>query len=90
MCEICKNVKTIDFFHTPNEYLECLKYLQSLVDSGNFLFESKTCDIDKVKNENGCWIDDIISHVIKCKKCGQCYTCTVVTYRGSGSFRKGR
>lgn len=89
MCEICEKVKTIDFFPTPKTYLGCLKYIQSLVDSGRFQFVLKDCDTDKVKDENGYWIDDIISHVIKCKNCGQCFTCTVVTYRGSGSFRKG-
>jgi hypothetical protein len=90
MCEICEKVKTVDFFPTAKAYLDCLKYIQSLVDSGSFQFESKDCDTDKVKDENGCWIDDVICHVIKCKNCGQCFTCGVVTYRGSGSFRKGK
>lgn len=65
-----------------------MRRIQSLVDSGSFQFEFKACDTDKVKNENGYWIDDVISNVIKCKNCGQCFTCTVVTYRGNGSFRK--
>ena len=90
MCEICEKVKTVDFFPTPKAYLDCLKYIQSLVDSGSFQFESKDCDTDKVKDENGCWIDDVICHVIKCKNCGQCFICGVVTYRGRGSFRKGK
>lgn len=90
MCEICEKVETRICFPTPRHYIECLKYIQSLVDSGSFLFESKDCDTDKVKDINGYWIDDIICHVIKCKNCGQCFTCTVDTYRGNGSFRKGR
>ena len=90
MCEISEKVRTRDFFPTPKAYLECLNYIQSLVDSRCFLFESKDCDIDRVKDINGDWIDDVISHVIKCKNCGQCFTCTVITYRGSGSFRKGK
>ena len=90
MCEVCEKVNTIDFFPTPKVYLECLNYIQSLVDSGNFLFELKDCDIDKVKDAEGYWINDVINHVIRCKKCGQCFTCTVVTIRGNGSFRKGR
>ncbi len=64
MCEICEKVKTVDFFPTPKAYLDCLKYIQSLVDSGSFQFGSKDCDTDKVKDENGCWIDDVICHVI--------------------------
>ena len=90
MCEICEKVKTADRFYTPEEYLECLKYIQALVDRGVFLFKAKDCDTDKVMNESGCWIDDVISHTIKCKNCGQCFTCSCVTYHGSGSFRKDR
>lgn len=36
MCKICEKVRTRDFFPTPKAYLECLKYIQSLVDSGSF------------------------------------------------------
>lgn len=90
MCKICEKVKKIEHFPNPKAYLECLKYIQDLVDSGDFEFESKDCDTDKVFNENGHWIDDVISHVIRCKNCGQCFTCTIVTFRGSGEFRKGR
>ena len=88
MCEICEKVKTIDFFPTPKVYLDCIKYIQSLVDGGSFQFESKEYDTNKVINENGYWVDDIICHIIKCKNCGQCFSCDVVTYRGCGSFRK--
>ena len=90
MCDRCEKVKMIDSFSSPKAYLDCLKYIQSLVDSGYFEFESKNCDTDKVKDENGYWVDDVISHVIKCKNCGQHFNCTAVTYRGSGSFRKGK
>ncbi len=90
MCEICGKVKTTDYFYTPKAYLECLKYIQALVDSGDFSFEAKDCDTDKVMNENGRWIDDVISHTIKCKNCGQNFTCDCDTYHGNGSFRKDR
>ena len=52
MCEICEKVKTIDFFPTLKAYLDCLKYIQSLVASGSFQFGLKNCDTDKVKDEN--------------------------------------
>ena len=90
MRKICEKVKTEDFFPTPEAYLDCLKYIQSLIDSKNFVFEMKDCDTDKVKDENGYWIDDVISHVIKCVNCGQYFTCTIITYRGNGNFRKGK
>lgn len=51
MCEICVKVKITDHFYTPKAHLECLKYIQALVDSGDFSFEAKDCDTDKVMNE---------------------------------------
>lgn len=87
MCEICKEVMTVDAFSNTKVYLDCLKYIQALVDSGDYSFESKDCDTDKVRDENGCWADDIIFHTIKCAKCGQIFICSANTYRGSGSFR---
>ena len=50
MCEICEKVETRICFPTPRHYIECLKYIQSLVDSGSFLFELKDYDTDKVKD----------------------------------------
>ena len=37
---------------------------------------------------DGCRVDDIIYHAIKCPKCMQKFTCVVNTYRGGGSFKK--
>jgi hypothetical protein len=69
--------------------MECNKYIQQLLDSGNFELTSESNPLDKVKNEQGYWVDDIISHVVLCKKCGQHFSCSVNTYRGGGCFRKG-
>lgn len=88
MCPICDNIKLQSDFYTPNDYLKCLVYIQQLVDTGDFEFVEKSCDTDKVKNGNGCWISDVICHIIKCKNCGQHYSCVAITYRGGGSFRK--
>lgn len=90
MCEICKKVKTTEHFPTPQSYLDCLGYIQRLVDGGEFEFVSKSCDVDKVTDEKGRWANDVITHVIKCKGCGQCFTCSMVAFRGGGSFRKDR
>lgn len=88
MCEICEKVKVTGSFAAPKAYLDCLFYTQSLVNSGKFQFEIKDCDTDKAKDENGHWAADVISHVIKCKNCGQRFNCTAVTYRGCGSFER--
>ena len=88
MCDLCKNVKTVDLFPSPKAYHACLNYIQRLVDSGDFLFASADCDTDEAINENGCWVADTIKHVIKCRQCDQRFLCIADTYHGGGSFRK--
>lgn len=90
MCDYCNNICLIDHFDTPRDYLKCLEYIKGLVDHGLFIIDSQTCPIDKVENDNGCWSDDIITHIIVCRKCGSAYTCICDTYHGKGEFREGR
>ena len=90
MCSVCDKVELRDSFLTPEAYLECLDYIQKLIDSGDFEMESQTCDPDKVLDADVYFVDDIICHTIKCKHCGQAYSCGMNTYHGSGSFSKGR
>ena len=51
--------------------------------------EESTCPLEKVKTEDG-WADEIMAHMIRCKHCGQIFTCVVNTWRGSGHFKKGK
>ena len=51
--------------------------------------EESTCPLEKVKTEDG-WADEIMAHMIRCKHCGQIFTCVVNTWRGSEHFRKGK
>ena len=46
--------------------------------------------LDKLMDENGYWVDDLITHEIKCKKCGTVFVCACDTYHGNGSFGKER
>lgn len=89
MCDYCSMIKLKDSFSTPGEYEKTIAYMKELIDSQHFIFDDGNCELGCHKDVNGYWIDDIIYHVIKCPKCGQTYSCTVNTYRGGGSFRKG-
>ncbi|MGY1573977.1 hypothetical protein ACW4V3_07580 [Faecalibacterium duncaniae] len=51
--------------------------------------EESTCPLEKVKTEDG-WADEIMAHMIRCKHCGQIFTCVVNTWRGSGHFKKAK
>ena len=90
MCNNCDDIVLRDSFYSPEDYLNCLKYIQELIDTGQFTLAEKTCDLDKVKDEKGYWVGDIIEHVIQCRKCRKYYSCSSDTYHGRGSFRKGK
>jgi hypothetical protein len=86
----CNNIILRDSFYSPKAYLNCLAYIEELLNTGKFVLIEKSCDIDKTKDENGYWIDDLIHHVIQCKKCGNYFNCVTDTYHGRGSFTKGK
>lgn len=90
MCRNCQEIILREAFYSPRDYLNCLSYIGELVDSGAFVLEHADCDLDKVKGEDGCWVDDVIAHVIRCGVCGQAFTCSCDTYHGKGGFYKGR
>ena len=71
MCDNFNIIILRDFFYSPKDYLNCLEYIQELLDTGKFILVEKSFDLGKVQDEKGCWIDDLISHVIRCKKCGR-------------------
>ena len=89
VCKECSDIILWDNFYTPNQYQRCLAYINELLETGKYELIRATCNLDKVKNEEGCFVDDSIYHVIKCKKCGQVFTCYCNTYHGNGSFYKG-
>lgn len=89
MCDYCYYVKEVDFFHTPKLYERTIEYIKELIEKDGFIFVEGSCGMGEHK-KNGQWIDDLIYHIIKCPKCGQEFTCGVNTYRGGGSFKKGR
>jgi len=90
MCNNCDDIVLRDSFYSSEDYLNCLKYIQELIDTRHFTLAEKTCDLDKVKDENIHWVDDIIGHVIQCQKCEKYFSCYSDTYHGRGSFRKGK
>jgi len=90
MCDYCLQIKLVKCIDTPSTYENIIIYVKDLIEKHGFLLIDGNCELGKHKDKNGCWIDDIIFHTIRCPKCGQIFNISVNTYRGGGSFRKGR
>lgn len=90
MCDYCSKVNLVKSILTPREYEKIVKYIKELIEKDGFIFVEGNCEIGEHKKEDGYWIDDIVYHTIKCPKCGQVFTCCINSYRGGGSFEKGR
>lgn len=88
VCETCRGIKLYDSFPSPSVYFECLEYIKGLLGSGKYEMAEQTCKIEEVM-KNDTWPDDVVTHVIRCRTCGQRYSCTAITYKGQGSFQKG-
>ena len=86
MCENCKGIILRKRFHSSHDYMECIAYIKTLLATGKYELIDATCDIHHIKNANGCWVNDLISHTLRCKLCGSDFICIADTYHGSGSF----
>ncbi len=49
--------------------------------------EESTCPLEEVKTEDG-WADEIMAHMIRCKHCGQIFTCVVNTWRAVDTSKR--
>ena len=78
MCDYCHNIQEWKKFNAPKDYLACIEYIQQLVTNGGFelLEEESTCPLNQVETEDG-WADEIMVHMVRCKHCGQVFTCVV-------------
>ena len=89
MCGHCSEVEEVPHFSSPRQYERTIEQMKRLVADEGFILVEGTCPLGEEKKD-GCWVDDIIDHVIQCPTCGQVFTCVVNTYHGGGSFRRGR
>ncbi|MBQ8848998.1 MAG: hypothetical protein IJ011_01540 [Clostridia bacterium] len=85
LCDACKNIKAGPL-ESPEEYLDALEQIKDLIASGNYEMVVSDNPIDAVLDENGRWVDDTISHIVKCKKCGAFVHCYCDTYHGKGNL----
>ncbi len=90
MCDNCKHIRIVKQIKSEEEYLTIIEEIKKLLSDGKYEMVANNCPIDALKTEDGYWVDDGIWHTIQCKECGTLFTCSVDTYHGFGSFRKGK
>ena len=88
MCKHCEDIILRKHFYSQQDFLNCLDYIKELLEIGNFELIKSTCDLGSIRNENGQWASDDFRWTIRCKECGQNFTCYANTYRGGGGFVK--
>lgn len=89
MCAHCDRIPLVERIQTPKEYEQTVDSILGLIEKEGFLLLEGNVPLGEHK-QNGYWAEDIIYHVIECPVCHQAFTCVVNTYRGGGSFTKGR
>lgn len=82
LCDKCKSIKCGAF--NASEYTDILSRLHELVTTDDYQIISGEYPLDAVKDENGCWADDTIGYILRCKRCGARIICACDTYHGNG------
>ena len=88
-CDVCYQLKH-RHLTTPEDFLECLQLFKSLLESGNFEYVTSNFELEQPKRNNGCWQDDTMEYIIRCKACGRKYCCFCDTYHGRASLDRIR
>lgn len=89
ICENCGEIRLVELFQSPYEYLQCIEYIKALVEDGGFELVEGNCALDEVKDENGQWADDIVYHLIKCKKWVKSIPAVATLIAAAGAFWRG-
>ena len=87
-CTNCSYLMEKYSFNNPKQYSAILNDMAEAISSRQFVITEQTCDFSSVKQPNGTWYSDIISHSIRCLQCGTHFTCSCDTYHGNGFFGK--
>ncbi len=84
MCQQCDGFKERVEVDHPYEYYSLARQLRELVSKGMFLVHGEY-HLDEIQ-EGKPWPADVVTHSFVCTRCKSCFTLSVDTYHGSGSW----
>ena len=86
-CKTCSQLTALKI-KVPSDLLACIGMIKCLIENGGFEKVSSNFELENPKTPDGYWKDDLMYYAIRCKECGQLYSCICDTYHGSGKFGK--
>lgn len=87
-CLVCSQLEALKI-RTPDDLIACIDMIKDLIANGEFERISSNFELEHPKTPEGWWQDDLMYYSIRCRVCGQAYSCVCDTFHGSGRFGKG-
>ena len=86
LCDDCKNTKTIKHISSTDEFFDVLQKIKLLVVDGHYEYIGGNNPKETINR----WSQDGLWYRIKCNRCGTIFTLWYDTFKGKGSFKKGK
>ena len=86
LCDKCKKLESVKHIGSTDVFFDILQKLKRLLDEGDYEYAGGNNPADTIKY----WPQDGLWYRIKCKDCGTIFTLWYDTFKGKGSFRKGK
>ena len=85
-CDKCKKIETIKHIKSTNEFFDILQEIKRLLAEGDYEYLGGNNPSQTIK----LWSQDGLWYRIKCKRCGAAFTLWYNTFKGKGTFKKGK
>ena len=85
-CNKCKKIEVVKHINSTEEFFDILHNIERLVVDEDYEYVGGNDPDETVK----WWPQDGLWYRIKCKSCGAIFTLWYDTFKGKGSFRKGK
>ena len=85
-CNKCKKIEAVKHINSTEEFFDILQEIKLLLADGDYEYVGGNIPDETIKR----WPQDGLWYRIKCKICGATFTLWYDTFKGKGSFGKGK